>query len=120
MNRFVGQGSIAARQASHGFSVGTPVKSSSGAWAAAQADAAANLAHGIVTSVNGDRFVVTAAGFVAAPSHGLGAAGTERWTSQGSAGATVSTQPSSGWVQYLLRVHDPDTLIVRVAGGELL
>jgi hypothetical protein len=118
MDKSVGQGSLTTRQVAHGFSVGTPVRSSSGSWVVAQADSEANLADAVVTHVNGDQFVVTMLGFVRSRSHGLGAAGVVRWTSQGTPGATVTTQPTTGYIQRLLEVHDRDWLIVRVSPGE--
>jgi hypothetical protein len=114
MDKSIGHGSMAARQASHGFSVGTPVRSSSGAWTAAQANSETNLADGAVTHVDGDFFVVTILGFVRRAGHGLGSNGTRHWTSQGTPGATVTTAPVAGLSQLLFEVHDPDWLIVRV------
>jgi hypothetical protein len=113
-------GSRTYNQPGHGLAVGAPVRQSSEVWVGARADDADHLARGVVTRVLGSYITVATRGFVLAESHGLGAAGTKRWTSQVTAGASVTVEPVNGWRQELLEVFDVDNLLVNVMPGDYL
>lgn len=105
-------------QTAHGLLRLAPVRHASGLWVNARADAQANLAEGFVTRAPTPNHVqVTSRGFIFCEAHGIGAADTEFWTSQATAGLIVTTVPVSGCVQYLGYVIDADTLHIDVRPG---
>ena len=80
-------------QASHGFAVLDAIRHNGSAWAKALADAEANVATHVVSSVpSSSTFDVVTSGQVAKASHGLSLA--QQYLSSSSAGALVSSAPS--------------------------
>ena len=102
-------------QAAHGFAVKDVVRVDSGTWSKARANADATLGMGIVLSVPSTSQFRVAYFFpreVTLASHGLGSAGAKLYLSQGTAGATVTSEPASGIVQWWGVVKDANTLIL--------
>lgn len=108
------QGSLQT-QAAHGFAVKDVVRVDAGTWSKARANADATLGMGIVLAVPSTsqfRVAYFSAREVTVASHGLGAAGTPLYLSQATAGATITSEPASGIVQWWGVVKDTNTLIL--------
>lgn len=102
--------------ASHGRTVGQAVLVDG---TLAQADAVATLADGIVAIVtsaaDGPYYICTQSGkLIKWTAHGHGAAGTQLWLSQATAGLITTTEPASGIVQPLGKVVDANTILFRL------
>jgi hypothetical protein len=102
-------------QASHGLSVGNLVYNNAGTWTKARANADTTLAEALVVSVESTtlfRVVYLGPGEVTYTAHGLGAAGTKLYLSQGTAGAITTTAPTSGIRQQVGKVLSANKIIL--------
>ncbi len=101
-------------EASHARSVGDAAKRTSlSTVGLAQSDTEANLAWAVIALIqDADHYLIaTRQGTVFYwPSHGLGDIRDLGYLSQSSAGLIVSTKPSTGLVQALVRVIDSNTV----------
>ena len=102
-------------QASHGLSVGNLVYANGATWTKARANADTTLAEGLVVAVESTslfRVRYIGPGEVTYTAHGLGAAGTKLYLSQGTAGAITTTAPTSGIRQQVGKVLSTNKLIL--------
>lgn len=107
-------GSRSVTQAAHGLAVKDWLKLASATWAKAQATAGNLSLPAVVTSVTStSKFRAVTDGAANLPSHGYGAAGTTLWLSQATAGAVVTTEPSTGLAQQVGTVLDADHVLVQ-------
>lgn len=110
---------IRVEQAAHGFDVGDVVRWNGTAWEGAQADAAGNLAAGIVSiDVDAATFFVALSGVVVWPAHGL-TSGTIYYLDPVTPGALTTTRPSGGdFAQAVLVPISDDEVLVNIGQGE--
>lgn len=102
-------------QASHGLSVGNLVYANGATWTKARANADTTLAEALVVAVESTslfRVRYIGPGEVTYTAHGLGAAGTKLYLSQGTAGAITTTAPTSGIRQQVGKVLSANKLIL--------
>lgn len=102
-------------QSSHGLSVGNLVYNNAGTWTKARANADTTLAEALVVAVESTslfRVKYIGPGEVTYTAHGLGAAGTKLYLSQGTAGAITTTAPTSGIRQQVGKVLNTNKLIL--------
>lgn len=102
-------------QASHGLSVGNLVYANGATWTKARANADTTLAEALVVAVESTslfRVRYIGPGEVTYTAHGLGAAGTKLYLSQGTAGAITTTAPTSGIRQQVGKVLSTNKLIL--------
>lgn len=102
-------------QSAHGLSVGNLVYNNAGTWTKARANADTTLAEALVVAVESTslfRVRYIGPGEVTYTAHGLGAAGTKLYLSQGTAGAITTTAPTSGIRQQVGKVLDTNKLIL--------
>lgn len=104
-------------QASHGFSVGDVLyRDSDTTMAKAQANAKATCGEVWLTFhvIDANTYwIVASTHLVTWTAHGLGSGGTRLWLSQSTAGAMVTTEPTSGLIQPLGEVVDTNTILWR-------
>lgn len=102
-------------QAAHGLAVGDWIKAAAGTYGKAQANAEANLCWpGVVVQVvDTGQFRFAYVGKANLPAHGYGTAGTKLYLSQATAGAVVTSEPSTGWVQQVGKVIDANHVDVQ-------
>jgi hypothetical protein len=110
---------IRVEQVAHGFDVGDVVRFNGTSWEGAQADAAGNLAAGIVSiDVDAATFFVALAGVVVWPAHGL-TSGTIYYLDPVTPGAITTTRPSGGdFAQAVLVPISDDEVLVNIGQGE--
>lgn len=103
-------------QVAHGFTVGQSVyhDSSVPEWKLAKADAIGTVPQYVITSVpETDNFYVKQTGETRIVGHGF-TIGEYYFTSEATAGLSVSTEPSTGFSCPIFYVRDADTIIVNV------
>lgn len=110
----VAQGDLQS-QSAHGLSVGNLVYNNAGTWTKARANADTTLAEALVIAVESTslfRVKYIGPGEVTYTAHGLGAAGTKLYLSQGTAGAITTTAPTSGISQQVGKVKSTNKVIL--------
>jgi hypothetical protein len=101
-------------QTAHGFALRDVVRHNGTTWVKAQADAAANVAQGLVVELLGaDAFVLITHGAYSMAGHGL-TVGEYYWLSQATAGLLTGAQPASGVTQGVLHVRSANILFVNI------
>ena len=104
---------IEIEQAAHALAVGNGIYHNGTSWAKAQADANTTLSTYVVTEViDVDNFVAYQFGRVELTAHGLGAAGEYHFLSSSVAGATTTTEPTSGYSCPLFYIESVDIIQV--------
>lgn len=110
----VAQGDLQS-QTAHGLSLGNLVYANGATWTKARANADTTLAEALVVAVedaNLFRVRYIGPGEVTYTAHGLGAAGTKLYLSQGAAGAITATAPTSGIRQQVGKVLSTNKIIL--------
>jgi len=107
-----GSSTFDVNQATHGLAAGNAIYHTGSAWAKAKADVASTLGFAIVISVaDTNNFTAATIGKHTITSHGL-SVGHYYFVSSGTAGALVSTEPTSGFSNPILYVEDANTIHV--------